>query len=191
MQTSLGSRIAHWDSVAGASLEEGFARGDAIAYEAAYRSFGSRMLATAMRLLRDREAAYECVQDVFLHLWGRRSAYTASRGSLEAFLVTCARNRALAQLRAGKRREAAVGKLEPNVEDAFHEDPLERERIKRALAQLTQDQADVVRLAYFCGMTLAEVASHLTIPIGTVKTRLSAGLRALRRSLAVVTGNGI
>jgi RNA polymerase sigma-70 factor (ECF subfamily) len=96
------------------SLAELFARRDAAAYEAAYRSFGSRMRATAMRLLRDSDAANECVHDVFLHLWRKESAYSVARGSLEAFLVTCARNRALERLReATRRRSEKLGSVKP------------------------------------------------------------------------------
>jgi RNA polymerase sigma-70 factor (ECF subfamily) len=165
------------------SLAESFARRDAGAYEAAYLSFGPRMRATAMRLLRDWDGANECVHDVFLYLWRKENAYSTVRGSLEAFLVTCARNRALERLRRAARRRAATDKIE--VRDAYvlEEDPIERERIGRAVAQLTEGQGAVVQLAYYRAMTLAEVASQLQIPVGTVKARLSAALRALRRSL--------
>ncbi|MBV8532145.1 MAG: sigma-70 family RNA polymerase sigma factor, partial [Candidatus Eremiobacteraeota bacterium] len=155
----------------GESLEDGFARRGAAAYEAAYRQYAARMYATALRLLRDRELAAECVHDVFLHLWQRRGAYVAARGSLEAFLVACVRNRALTELRAGSRRESATSKLEAVHSYDLEEDPIERERIARAVAQLSEAQAAVVRLAYFRGMTLTEVAAALAIPIGTVKGR--------------------
>lgn len=62
-------------------------------------------------------------------------------------------------------------------------DPIESKRIDRALSQLSGGQAEVVELAYYRGFTLAEVAAELVLPIGTVKTRLSAALRALRRRL--------
>lgn len=186
------SRIARWPhSVRDASLEDGFARRDAVAYEMAYRSFGSRMQATALRLLRDPEAARECVQEVFEGLWRRGGPYSPVRGSLEAFLVTCARNAALSQLRAGRRRQETAQKIEAPGEYTLDEDPIERQRVARALAALTEGQADVVRLAYYKGMTLAEVAAELAIPIGTVKGRLSAALRALRRSLVPETSHGI
>ncbi|MBV8344452.1 MAG: sigma-70 family RNA polymerase sigma factor, partial [Candidatus Eremiobacteraeota bacterium] len=72
----------------------------------------------------------------------------------------------------------------------MEEDPIERERVQRALTRLTEGQADVVRRAYFDGLTLAEVAADLAIPIGTVKGRLSAALRTLRRELAVEGADG-
>jgi RNA polymerase sigma-70 factor, ECF subfamily len=164
-------------------LAHAFARRESAAYETAYRRYGARMHATAVRVLHDREAAQECVHDVFAHLWRRGSAYAPQRGSLEAFLVTCARNRALERLRDTSRSRAAIQKIEVREDYVLEEDPIERERIARAIAQLTEAQAAVVQLAYYRAMTLAEVAAQLQIPIGTVKARLSAALRALRRSL--------
>jgi RNA polymerase sigma factor (sigma-70 family) len=97
----------------------------------------------------------------------------------------------LSQLRAGRRRQETAQKIEAPGEYTLDEDPIERQRVARALAALTEGQADVVRLAYYKGMTLAEVAAELAIPIGTVKGRLSAALRALRRSLVPETSHGI
>jgi RNA polymerase sigma-70 factor, ECF subfamily len=173
-----------------ASLEDSFAKRDASAYEAAYRAFGSRMNATALRVLRDRDAARECVQEVFLHLWRSGSAYSPARGSLEAFLVVCARNRALMRVRGESRRREAAARADAPGDYSMEEDPIERERVRRALARLTEGQADVVRLAYYRAMTLAEVAAELAIPLGTVKGRLSAALRALRRELVTEGADG-
>jgi RNA polymerase sigma-70 factor (ECF subfamily) len=187
MTTIFDSRIARWQTfnLPDDALADGFARRDAVAYEMAYHSFGPRMQATALRILRDVEAARECVHDVFEHLWRRRGSYSTTRGSLEAFLVTCARNAALTQLRASSRRQQTAQKLDAPDDYVMEEDPIEKERVARAVAQLTAGQADVVQLAYYRGMTLAEVAAELAIPIGTVKGRLSAALRALRRSLVL------
>lgn len=104
--------------------------------------------------------------------------------------MTCVRNAALTQLRSGNRRLKMISKLETAEEYVMEEDPIERERIARALAQLSEGQADVVERAYYGGMTLSEVATELSIPIGTVKGRLSSALRALRRSLIPETSDG-
>lgn len=164
-------------------LGHAFARRESTAYEVAYRRYRARMEATALRLLRDRGAAQECVNDVFTYLWRRGTAYAPDRGGLEAFLVTCARNRALERLRDAMRGRAAIEKMDVNEAYVLEEDPIERERIARAISQLTDGQAAVVQLAYYRAMTLTEVAAQLQIPVGTVKARLSAALRALRRAL--------
>lgn len=164
-------------------LERAFAQRDPWAYETAYRLMGARLAATAMRVLRAPEASADCVHDVFLRLWRRGSAYTTERGSLEAYLVTCVRNEALARVRNDARR-AELRALVPTVAAyEYDEDPLERDRIAEAIAALSVEQAETVRLAYFRGLTLAEIAADLGAPLGTVKSRISAALRALRRRL--------
>ena len=171
-------------------LERAFARREAGAYETAYRWHGARMQATAVRILHDGDAAAECVHDVFLHLWRRQNAYSCARGSLEAFLVACVRNQALTRLRDLRRRHNAVSKLNVEATYELDLDPVERQKVQRALSQLTRAQSDVVRLAYYGGMTLTEVASQLEIPVGTVKGRLSTALQSLRRSLVTGEMNG-
>ncbi len=127
----------------------------------------------------------------FCSCGAKAAGYVVERGSLEAFLVTCARNRALMQVRQAGRGRAAVSKLDPPAGYDLQDDPIERDRIARAIAQLSDPQADVIRLAYFRGLTLSEVASDLAIPVGTVKGRLSAALAALRRALRVEGGSEI
>jgi RNA polymerase sigma-70 factor (ECF subfamily) len=136
-------------------------------------------------VLGEADAARECVQDVFLQLWGKAGAYVTARGSLEAYLVVCVRNRALMQIRRRHRGSAALQRVRPQPSYTFEEDPIERERIGRAVAGLNEPQATVIELAYYRGLTLREVSEELAIPLGTVKTRLSAALRVLRQSLAV------
>jgi RNA polymerase sigma-70 factor, ECF subfamily len=171
-------------------LERAFERREPTAYETAYQRFGPRLRTVALRVLRDREQSNECVHDVFLQLW-RSGGYSSRRGALEAFLAACVRNRALMQLRTAARGRSSLERMgPPRTEYTLEDDPIERARIERALAQLSDGQADVVALAYYRGLTLAEVAAELSIPLGTVKTRLSAALRALRRTL-VESADGI
>lgn len=124
-----------------------------------------------------------------MQLWGKAGAYVTARGSLEAFLVVCVRNRALMQIRRTHRGSAALRRLRPEHSYTFEEDPIERDRVGRALGGLAESQAQVIQLAYYRGLTLREVSEELAIPLGTVKTRLSAALRALRQSLGGEAGN--
>lgn len=163
-------------------LERAFERRDAAAYERAYQRFGPRLYTAALRVLANREPARECVHDVFLQLW-RSGGYSARRGGLEAFLVVCVRNRALMLVRSSARGSSALQKLETPSQYDLEDDVVERARIDRAVSELSGAQAEVVELAYYRGLTLAEVAAELAIPLGTVKTRLSAALRALRSTL--------
>jgi RNA polymerase sigma-70 factor (ECF subfamily) len=157
---------------------------DAHAYEVAYRRFGARLYASALRILRDTGQAQDCVHDVLLHLWRRGDAYSSQRGSLEAFLVTCVRNDALTRVRKEARRSAlAAAQREPASYEPTDVDPIQRERIARAIQNLTPLQAQMVRRAYYGGSTHAEIADDIGEPVGTVKSRIAAALRALRRTL--------
>jgi RNA polymerase sigma-70 factor, ECF subfamily len=165
------------------ALEDGFARRDAAAFERAYERFGSRMYTAALRVLRDRALAQECVHDVFLHLWRRGSGYTPARGNLEAFLVVCARNAALMRARDDARRRELVSSAPPAAQTAADPDPFEHESMHHAVSALPQEQSRIVELAYYRGMTHNEIASELHEPVGTVKSRLSSALRSLRAAL--------
>ncbi len=167
------------------ALECAFERGDTAAFETAFARYGARLFTTALRVLGDAELARECVQDVFLQLWRKTGSYVIARGSLEAFLVVCVRNRALMRVRSRHRGNAALRRLRPQPSYTLEEDPIERDRIGRAVAELSEPQATVVQLAYYRGLTLREISEELAIPLGTVKTRLSGALRALRQSLVV------
>jgi RNA polymerase sigma-70 factor, ECF subfamily len=166
------------------ALERAFAERQSWAYEAAYRRFGSRMYTSALRILHDRDAAQDCVHEVMLHLWRRGDAYQDARGSLEAFLVTCSRNSALGRLRSAQRNSEIARRAGLDVPtDEIPADPIERDRIARAVAALSPAQAKTIGLAYYGGLTHAEIAHDLGEPIGTVKSRIAAALRALRQSL--------
>jgi RNA polymerase sigma-70 factor (ECF subfamily) len=166
------------------ALERAFAERQSWAYEAAYRRFGARMYTTALRVLSDRGAAQDCVHEVMLHLWKRGDAYQVERGVLEAFLVTCSRNRALERVRSAGRQSDAMRRAgTPEEREDVMPDPIERERIARAIDALPAAQAQTIRFAYFKGMTLTEIANALGEPVGTIKSRLSVALRTLRGSL--------
>jgi RNA polymerase sigma-70 factor, ECF subfamily len=166
------------------ALERAFAERQSWAYEAAYRRFGARMYTAALRVLSDRGAAQDCVHEVMLHLWKRGDAYQVERGSLEAFLVVCSRNSGLERLRRSE-RQSDVARRAATVDESeeLMPDPIERERIARAIGALPPAQAQTIQFAYFNGMTHTEIASALGEPVGTIKSRLAAALRSLRRTL--------
>jgi RNA polymerase sigma-70 factor, ECF subfamily len=173
------------------SLEHAFAQRQSWAYEAAYRRFGARMYTAALRVLGDAGNAQDCVHEVLLHLWKRGDAYAVERGSLEAFLVVCARNSALGRRRRGaKIRNVELSPANDVPVSDPETDPVERERVARAVAALTPVQAKTIELAYDRGLTHAEIAAVLDEPLGTVKSRLSAALRTLRRTLVPEARNG-
>ncbi len=150
--------------------------------EAAYREHRGLLYGVALRVLHDRGEAEDCVHDTVLRLWQRGHAYTPARGSIASFLVVCVRNEALTRLR--KRTNRARIEHErlnsETVEPAVDDPVLERSRIADALASLNPVQKKTLELAYFTGLTHEQIAQRMQEPVGTVKSRLSSGLRALR-----------
>jgi RNA polymerase sigma-70 factor (ECF subfamily) len=139
------------------------------------------------RILRDDQAAEEILQDIFFQLWNNASRFDSSRGSLPAWLVVIARNRAISRLR---RHNPAAGDalLEGMAVSPFNLESLAAqqqlvERVKVSLENLPKEQRAAVELAFFEGLTHSEIAARTGDPLGTVKTRLRSALETLRRTL--------
>jgi RNA polymerase sigma-70 factor (ECF subfamily) len=167
-------------------LARAFARGEAWAYEAAYRIHGDALFAAARRVLNDASDAQDCVHDVMVRLWQRRHVFTPERGSLRAFLAVCARNEALTRARnTGTRERILARSLVPAPPAPDHgEDVVERESVGRALNALTDKQRETIEMAYYQCLTHPEIAERTGEPVGTVKSRLSGALRRLREHFA-------
>lgn len=167
-------------------LARAFARGEAWAYEAAYRIHGDALYAAARGVLHDASDAQDCVHDVMTRLWQRRHTFTPERGSLRAFLAVCARNEALTRARnAGTRERILTRFVAPAPPTRDHGDEVaERESIARALSTLTERQRETIEMAYYQCLTHPEIAERTGEPVGTVKSRLSGALRRLREYFA-------
>ncbi len=155
-----------------------------------YRRHGRRLYPLIRRIVTNEGIAEEVLQDVFVRLWTRAALYRAEEGQLLAWLMTMARNLALDALRRDSRWR---GQLE--FEESLHESsPVDRRgsdadttlSVRHALSGLPDDQRRTVELAYFAGMTHAELAEHLNQPLGTVKSRLRLALDKLRGALGPV-----
>jgi RNA polymerase sigma-70 factor (ECF subfamily) len=160
------------------------ARGDVDALRALYRSFERPLYALGIRWLNDPKLAEELVQEVTLRVWRRAGKYDPERGASSSWIFGIARNVAADLARA--RARAPLPVADP-VEQAapWDEDRAWRAwEVARAVALLPEEQRRVVELAYANQMTQAEIAVELGLPLGTVKTRLYAGLRKLRAIFA-------
>jgi len=141
------------------------------------------------RILRDRSEADEVLQDVFVLVWTRAETYNAALGAPVAWLVRLARNRAIDRLRANSVRLRAVESrvLPPasgdNPESRARQSEQQR-TVARALDELPSDQRELIEEAYFLGLTQSELSARHQVPLGTVKTRMRAGLQALRQKLS-------
>jgi RNA polymerase sigma-70 factor (ECF subfamily) len=146
------------------------------------------LFALILRILRDRSEAEEVLQEVFVLVWTRAETYNVALGSPAAWLVRIARNRAIDRLRANTVRLRAVESApatanvdNPEARAAASE---QQRVVARALESLPFDQRTLIEEAYFLGMTQSELADKFKLPLGTVKTRIRAGMQALRQQLS-------
>ena len=175
-----------------AALIGEIARGDARALARFYDATADWVYAFTLRILGDPGQAEEATQDVYCDAWKRADSYDPRRGSPTAWLCQVARSRALDRLRARRRQRRREGLVEWDLErqGAGTIDPhglADREersrRVHDALARLPVEQRRAIELAFFEGMSQAQVASFLEEPLGTIKTRIQMGMEKLRRSL--------
>lgn len=173
-------------------LADGFAAHESWAFEEAYRRFGPLLYSTAYNVLGNAEDAADCVHDALARVWRSPRAYTKARGAVRSFLTVCVRNEAISRARSHARRTRLSERLaaEPQEFDELGAgDPIERDRLRSALAQLSDEQRAPLQLAYFEGKTHTEIAAELSTPLGTIKSRIAQGLRKLGAALAQTRGD--
>jgi RNA polymerase sigma-70 factor, ECF subfamily len=168
-------------SITDGDLIRRVARRDANAFEALYRRYARPVFGLALRRLGDRMNAEDAVQETFAAIWRSARTYKPERGPGAPWLYAVARN---AIVDRGRNRSEPPGEGPELPSD--EPTPAERAeasytawRVHRALADLSQNERDVIELAYYGGLSQSEVADFLNIPLGTVKTRTRAGLGRL------------
>jgi RNA polymerase sigma-70 factor (ECF subfamily) len=170
------------------ALAAAFVAGDERALRSAYDRWGGLVHAFCVRSLPSRADAEEATAQVFVNAWRGRAGFDTSRGSLAGWLLGIAR-RVVADICAAAARERAVREaLEqavPEQEVATPDQLVDRLLVADALAQLRPEQRQAVGLAFFDGLTHAQVASTMGLPLGTTKTHIRRGLAVLRRRLEV------
>src|SRR5262245_37077255 len=152
-----------------------------------YDLYGRRAYALALRVLRDETLAQDAVQDAFLTVWRTAAEYRPERGTPSTWLLTIVHRRAVDLVRREQRRRVdPVDEGEQPAGDLTDETALsevEGARVRRALAQLAPVQRRVRVLAYYGGLTQAEIAAELDVPLGTIKSRMFTALARLRSLL--------
>lgn len=167
------------------------ATGDAAAFEVVYDRHARVAFSLAFRLLGDRAAAEDLVQDAFLLVWRGADRFSPGLGSVRTWVLSIVHHRGIDRLRSGAaaarrelalQQEAHVGDQQERTEDRAIDGAL-APSLHRGLDDLPDDQGRVVRLAYFGGFTHHEISEMLDLPLGTVKSRLRLGLERLRMSM--------
>lgn len=154
-----------------------------------YQRYVRLIYTVAMRILDNSQEAEDLTQEIFVTFW-QKGAYDPSRGSLSSYLCLITRSRALDRRRAKgsyQRFLSRYQQVNPGISNTSPFDQIsasEREQtIRRALQDLPEAQRQVLELAYYEGFSQSEIAEHLQLPLGTVKTRSRQGLLKLRRLL--------
>jgi RNA polymerase sigma-70 factor (ECF subfamily) len=167
-----------------AELVAGMARGDRTALASLYERHSAILLGLAMRIVRDRREAEDLLHDVFLEAWRSARDFDPKRGRVRTWLAIRMRSRALdLQKSARVSRNAGDAGLEALIDESEGTSP-DHARVRAALGELATDQRKVLELAYFEGLSCTEIATRVQIPVGTVKSRIAAGLGRLRDGMS-------
>jgi RNA polymerase sigma-70 factor (ECF subfamily) len=187
----LGDRTSNSDTASGSSddltLLARIGQGDETGMEAIFKRYSGPVYSVALRVLHDSGQAEDVMQEIFLQLWRNPEAFLHGRGSLGAWLVVVARNRAIDVLRRRKPTDSVddVVLASPCDISAEAERNGMMEKVRVILADLPEEQRKSLELAYFEGLSHSEIASRTGDPLGTVKTRIRLGLMSLRKALHV------
>ena len=161
--------------------------GDAGAFAVLYDRHSRATYSLAYRMMGERQAAEDLVQDAFLKVWRAAGSYRSERGSVRTWILSIAHNRGIDQLRSTASRRRTQEKVvlvtpTSQSDEAFKEawQTSQRDRVRAALSQLPSEQAKVLELAYFSGYTHVEIAELLDVPLGTVKGRMRLGLKKIK-----------
>ncbi len=169
-------------------LVQRVAEGDQKAFMALYDYYAPRVHALTVRILGDEMMAEEATQDAFLKLWSRARLYLSERGSFLVWLLTIARRTALDRLRMEARRPLLSDSKDPEtdwlfISDGKHDSEEARwQSLYFLIRDLPEEQRQVIELAYYQSMSQSEISEETGWPLGTVKTRMRAGMEALRRA---------
>lgn len=168
------------------------ARGDERAFASLYDATSRRLYGLVLRVVRDPAQAEEVAQEAFLEIWRTSARFDPDRGSAMSWMMTIAHRKAVDRVRSAEAASRRDDTWEATTQDRAYditaeevERSLDAQRVRQALASLTETQRGAVQLAYFGGYTHNEVAALLGIPLGTAKTRIRDGLIRLRDTLGM------
>ena len=168
--------------------------GDKKALQLLYDKYNKILFGLIVSILKSREEAEDCLQEVFAQIWQKADQFDASRGNVYSFLVTMARNKAIDRTRSrgykdSKKEDHTISDftLTPKSEKNNPYKDLELSQrasiVRNALQNLSDKQRKVLQVAYFQGLSQSQISNKLDIPLGTVKYRMRQGMIKLRENL--------
>ncbi len=150
-----------------------------------YDKYGPALFGIANRIVKDQEVSREVVQDVFLKIWNKIDSYDAKKGKFFTWMLNITRNEAINKIRSKEiKRSTKTDSLDNyvyNVEDNETRAKVEGLGVRELISKLEPDHQFVLTKVYFEGFSHSEVANSFKIPLGTVKSRLRAALKLLRK----------
>ena len=179
------------DAAADAELVRRVQAGDRGAIDDLYDRFRRPAFALARRVLADDTLAEDVLQDVFLAVWKDPGAFDGARGSFASWLLAMVHHKAVDAVR---REESHLRLTEPTAHRDVEDEAADRvvaERVRKALQGLPAAQREALTLAYYGGYTQREVAALTDTPLGTVKTRMLAGMRRLKENMGSSLGGAL
>jgi len=165
------------------------AAGDREAFGALYDRMATPLYSLALKMLGSEAEAQDILQEVFLSVWNKASTFDPARGSAFSWTVTQLRNRAIDRIRSRHRRGELMETFGRDLEPAGGEFlsaadncqiSEQAQQVRAAMGKLSDDQRHVLRLAFFEGLTQAEIARKLNEPLGTIKARAHRAMARLR-----------
>jgi RNA polymerase sigma-70 factor (ECF subfamily) len=170
------------------------ATGDRAAFSDLYDEVAPRVFGLVKRLLRDHSQSEEVTQEIFLEIWQSASRFDPNKGGATTWILTMAHRRAVDRVRASQSsrdRDVKIGIRDHETEydnvSSTVEVRVEHERVEKAMARLTELQRQAIQLSYYGGYSNSEVAEILSVPIGTIKTRIRDGMIRLRDEMGVAS----
>lgn len=158
---------------------------DQTAMGAIFDRYAAMVYSVALSVLKDPGQAEDVMQEIFLQVWNQPDRFAQGRGSLGAWLAVVARNRSIDLLRQRRPTEPCdevVLESRTNFASEVERNTM-MTKVRGVLRNLPQEQQKSLELAFFQGLTHAEIAERTGDPLGTVKTRIRAALAALRKGV--------
>ena len=192
--------MEHFSNASDVELIHHLRAGQAQALPVLYERYSGLVYTLALRMLKQSTDAEELTQDVFLTFWKDESLnnhkYNPEKASLSTYLCVIVRSRALNKIASHGSRQRSVDRLKAvTTSDLFAPTPLEQasrteqsQQVRQALRQLPDKQRQILELNYYQGMSHADIAQQLELPLGTIKSRARQGLVKLRQLLGDTVG---
>ncbi len=172
-----------------AELFQALQAGDLSALGAIYDRYGEAVYRLALRILGDVTEAEDLTQEIFLAFW-RNLKYDPNRGKMLVYLLTMTRSRAINRLHQKRSQQMLLQRCQRTTPTHVESNLMENvslgeisQRIGEALQEIPENQQQVLKMAYYEGLSQSEITKKLNIPLGTVKTRTRQGLLKLRKLL--------